>query len=454
MQQNIDKYPDMKRLIIDDLQAWKDDPKHKPLILLGARQVGKTYILKEFGRTEFENMVYINCHNNAFAVTLFTDFDTRRIIYQIEQAYECHITPGKTLLFFDEIQEVSNGIAALKYFCEEQRDLHVVVAGSLLGVSIREGESYPVGKVTELRMYPMTFTEFLWANGREQLSQVLSQLDWGMLHIHHDTLVEYLRQYYFTGGMPEAVGEWIETHDAKRVRAIQQDIITTYFKDMGKHSQSEILRIQQVWNSIPAQLAKENKKFVFGAVRKGARAADFEKAIQWLLNAGIIYKVERVLVPKEPLKFYADASAFKIYMADVGLLMCLSGVRSSAILLGMDVFSEYKGAFTENFVLSQIKALEKRNETERVIFYYSKDNSTQEVDFVVQGAGRIIPAEVKAEENVHAKSLRAFVEENASSSLKGVRLSMKPYIDQTWMENVPLYATEAYFRHEGIGSMA
>ena len=441
----------MKRLIIDDLREWKNDPRHKPLILLGARQVGKTYTLKEFGRTEFENMVYVNCHNNAFAATLFTDFDTRRILYQIEQAYECHITPNKTLLFFDEIQEVANGIAALKYFCEEQRDLHVVVAGSLLGVSIREGESYPVGKVTELRMYPMTFTEFLWANGREQLSQVLSRLDWNMLRIHHDTLVEYLRQYYFTGGMPEAVGEWIKTHDAKRVRAIQQDIITTYFKDMGKHTKSEILRIQQVWNSIPIQLARENKKFIFGAVRKGSRATDFEKAIQWLLSAGIIYKVERVLTPKEPLKFYADDSAFKIYMADVGLLMCLCGVRSSAILLGMKVFSEYKGAFTENFVLSQIKSLEKRNEMERIIFYYSKDSSTQEVDFVVQGAERIIPIEVKAEVNVQSRSLRAFIEENKSFTPKGIRLSMKPYIDQVWMENIPLYATEAYFRHEGIG---
>lgn len=442
----------MQRLILDDLLIWKDDPQRKPLILLGARQVGKTFILKEFGRTAFKNLVYVNCHNNPFAENLFADFNIERILYQIEQAYECHIVVGETLLFFDEIQEVKNGVASLKYFCEDKRDLHVVVAGSLLGVSLHKDESYPVGKVNDLRMYPMTFHEFLLANGRKQLADALLKMDWTSLSIHHDTLIEYLRQYYFVGGMPEAVAEWVESRDAKRVRSIQRGIIGSYIKDMSKHAQADIQRIQQVWNSIPMQLSKENKKFIFGAIKKGSRAADFERAIQWLLDAGIIYKVERVRTPEEPLKFYADDSAFKIFLHDQGILACLTGARSSSMLLGMEVFSEFKGAFTENFVLTQLKAQEKHDNLERNVFYYSKDNSTQEVDFVVQGANRILPVEVKAEENVHSKSLRVFItEDNAEKHFKGIRFSMKPYIDQGWMENVPLYGTEAFIRKEGLG---
>lgn len=441
----------MQRLIFDELLKWKNNPKRKPLILLGARQVGKTYILKEFGKQAFSNLVYVNCHNNAFANNLFVDFNIERIIYQIEQAYECHIVIGETLLFFDEIQEVKNGVASLKYFCEDKRDLHVVVAGSLLGIGLRKVESFPVGKVDDMRMYPMTFQEFLLANGREQLAEALMTMDWDSLLIHHETLTEYLRQYYFVGGMPEAVLEWIESHDAKKVRNIQRSIISSYIKDMGKHSKTEILRIQQVWNSVPMQLSKENKKFVFGAIKKGARALDFEKAIQWLLDAGIIYKVERVRTPAEPLKFYSDDSAFKVYLLDHGLLACMSGARSSAMLLGMTVFSEFKGAFTENYVLTQMKAQEGQDGMDKNIFYYSKDSSTQEVDFVVQGGNRIIPVEVKAEDNVHGKSFRVFVtEDNADKHLKGVRISMKPHIDQGWMENIPLYATEAYFKKEGL----
>lgn len=442
----------MKRKILEDLISWKIDPQHKPLVLLGARQVGKTYILKEFGRHKFKNMVYVNCHNNAFAENLFSDFNIDRILYQIEQAFECHITPGETLLFFDEVQEVKNGIASLKYFCEDKRELHVVVAGSLLGVSMRKDESYPVGKVDNLRMYPMTFHEFLLANDRKQLANALLEMNWDTLQIHHEILTEYLRQYYFVGGMPEAVQEWVVTHDAKKVRNIQQSIISTYLKDMGKHTKTDILRIQQVWNSVPIQLAKENKKFIFGAIKKGARASEFETAIQWLQDAGIIYKIERISTPTEPLKFYADSSAFKIYFHDQGLLACMSGARSSAMLIGMDVFSEFKGAFTENFVLTQMKSLEKHDDMERNIFYYSKDGSTQEIDFVVQSAERVIPVEVKAEENVHAKSLRTFITDDyAVKALKGVRFSMKPYIDQNWMENVPLYGVEVFFVNNGLG---
>ena len=443
----------MKRNIYSELIKWKENPAHKPLVLLGARQVGKTYIVKEFGTNEFENMVYVNCHNNTFVTNLFSDFNIERIIYQLEQAYEQKIVAGMTLLFFDEIQEVPNGIPALKYFCEDKRELHVVVAGSLLGISLREEESYPVGKVDNLRMYPMTYDEFLLANDREMLAEAVRRLDWDSMALHHDTLVEYLRQYYFTGGMPEAISTWLENHDAKKTREVQRSILSTYNRDMGKHTKTEVTRIRMVWNSIPAQLAKENKKFAYKEVKKGGRAAEFEKAIQWLADAGLIYRVTRVTKPEEPLKFYAEDAFFKVYMLDHGLLACMTGARSREMLLGMDVFSEFKGAFTENFVLSQMKSLELHDEMDKNIFYYSKDNSGMEVDFVVQTRNGVIPTEVKAKENVRAKSLRTFVtEEFGNLKLKGLRVSMKSYVDQEWMENIPLYSTEAYFKNEGIGT--
>ncbi len=443
----------MKRHIYNDLKTWKDSLNRKPLILLGARQVGKTYILKQFGKNEFDNMVYVNCHNNPFVVSLFSDFDIDRIIYQIELQYEQRITAGKTLLFFDEIQEVKNGIPSLKYFCENKRDLHVVVAGSLLGISLREEESFPVGKVDSLRMYPMTFDEFLRANGRELLAECLESLDEKMLAPHHDTLVEYLRQYYFVGGMPESVLMWLETHDPMATRRVQQSILSTYDRDFGKHTKTEAERIRMVWNSIPAQLAKENKKFVFGVVKKGGRAVEYEKAIQWLVDAGLIYKVFRISKPEEPLKFYADTMCYKVFMMDVGLLACMCGARSKEMLLGMGAFSEFKGSFTENYVMSQIKALEKYDGMDNNIFYYSKDSSPLEVDFVVQGQNRVIPVEVKAEQNVRSKSLAAFVnQEFGSYGLKGLRCSMLPFISQDWMENIPLYATESYFLREGLGT--
>lgn len=442
----------MKRFIYKNLKKWKDSPTRKPLILLGARQVGKTYILKQFGKEEFDNMVYVNCHNNPFVESLFVDFDIDRIIYQIELQYEQRIAIGKTLLFFDEIQEVKNGIPSLKYFCENKRDLHVVVAGSLLGISLREEESFPVGKVDSLRMYPMTFDEFLVANGREMLTECLNTLDTNMLAPHHNTLVEYLRQYYFVGGMPEAVLTWLDTHDPKATREVQRSILSTYNRDFGKHTKTEAERIRMVWNSVPTQLAKENKKFVFGVVKQGARAAEYEKAIQWLVDAGLIYRVCRISKPEEPLHFYADAMCYKVFMMDVGLLACMSGARSKAMLLGMEVFSEFKGAFTENFVMSQIKSLEKYDGMDNNIFYYSKDNSPLEVDFVIQGRDRVIPVEVKAEQNVRSKSLSTFVNQEFSKyALKGLRCSMLPFVSQDWMENIPLYATESYFTKEGIG---
>lgn len=422
----------MKRNVYSNLLDWKNDENHKPLILLGARQVGKTYILKEFARNEFDNYVYVNCHLNKFVDTLFEDFDIERIISAIELHYEVKIEDGKTLLIFDEIQEIKNGVASLKYFCENRRSLHVVVAGSLLGITLHSDESYPVGKVTTIKMYPMSFSEFLLAKGRTQLLDVLEKQEWNLVNVEHNVLVRYLREYYFTGGMPEAVEKYIMTQDVKAVRDVQLEILDAYLRDMSKHTKTQYQRISQVWNSIPTQLSRENKKFIFGAVKKGARATDFELALQWLLDAGLIYKVERLRDISLPLNFYADQSIFKIYMLDCGLLAAMFGVAPKNILLGDNVFSEYKGAFTENFILQQIIS-----ESQQKVFYYSKESSTQEIDFIVQKGDEIIPIEAKAEENVKSKSLASFVKEH---NLKGVRCSMKPYIDQGWMENIPLYA--------------
>lgn len=431
----------MERSIYQQLLAWKEAEDRKPLILLGARQVGKTYILKELGTREFQNLVYVNCHNNPFAQSLFSDFTTSRIIQAIEVNYEVKIEPGQTLLFFDEIQEAPNAISSLKYFCEDMRQLHVVAAGSLLGISLREEESFPVGKVNTLNMFPMTFTEFLMALGRTQLRDVVLAGDWEMMCSLSGLLTEMLRQYYFVGGMPEAVAIWAATSDPKMVRQAQHDILDTYYRDFGKHSNALIHRIRQVWDSIPAQLAKENKKFIFGAVKKGARAADFEKAIQWLADAGLIYKVHRVSAPKYPLKFYKDNDAFKIYMLDCGLLALLTESRPQDMLLGNNSFTEFKGAYSENFFLQELMGI-----GHIPTYYYSKDNSRLEIDFLVQQDGRVVPCEVKAEENVKSKSLRTFVtEEWAELHLNGVRCSMKPFADQDWMRNIPLYGIEGFF---------
>ena len=431
----------MERSIYQQLLAWKEAEDRKPLILLGARQVGKTYILKELGTREFQNLVYVNCHNNPFAQSLFSDFTTSRIIQAIEVNYEVKIEPGQTLLFFDEIQEAPNAISSLKYFCEDMRQLHVVAAGSLLGISLREEESFPVGKVNTLNMFPMTFTEFLMALGRTQLRDVVLAGDWEMMCSLSGLLTEMLRQYYFVGGMPEAVAIWAATSDPKMVRQAQHDILDTYYRDFGKHSNALIHRIRQVWDSIPAQLAKENKKFIFGAVKKGARAADFEKAIQWLADAGLIYKVHRVSAPKYPLKFYKDNDAFKIYMLDCGLLALLTESRPQDMLLGNNSFTEFKGAYSENFFLQELMGI-----GHIPTYYYSKDNSRLEIDFLVQQDGRVVPCEVKAEENVKSKSLRTFVtEEWAELHLNGIRCSMKPFADQDWMRNIPLYGIEGFF---------
>ena len=428
----------MERSIITQLKAWKQRPLRKPLILAGARQVGKTYILREFGKREYENVAYINCDNNPAVAGLFAeDYDMKRVLLVIGALTGQTITPGRTLIILDEIQELPRGLSALKYFCEQAPEYHVAVAGSLLGVAMHRGESAPVGKADIIRMGPMSFVEYLMARGETQLTQILLSRDWPTIAMLHVRLTKLLREYYFVGGMPEAVSTFLKTNDANEVRRVQNDILYLYRSDMSKHvSADEATRISMVWQSIPSQLARENKKFVYGAVRKGARAKDFETAIQWLMDAGLIYKVPRVREVGMPLKFYEDLNAFKIFMLDVGLLGALSEMAPALMLISNNVMTESKGAFTENYVLCQLKAL-----PDIATYYYSREDSRMEVDFVAQHQGRIIPIEVKAEENLRSKSLRAFMDRH--EDLHAVRFSMSPYREQGWMTNYPLYAVQA-----------
>ena len=429
----------MERSIYSSLKKWKESPTRKPLILQGARQVGKTYILKEFGAREYSEVVYINCDDNNDMQNMFVDYDVDRIIRSLSAISGVSIKPSTTLLILDEIQEVERGLASLKYFCEKAPEYHVAVAGSLLGITLHEGTSFPVGKVDMLYMYPMDFEEFLLAMGKEQLVELLRNNSWAALTPLRGMLTELLRQYYFVGGMPEAVKTYVERGDIWEVRSVHSKIIDAYRNDMSKHvPKQQVQRINMVWNSIPSQLARDNKKFIYGALRKGARANDFEIAIQWLVDSGLVHKVHRISKPVVPLKFYEDMASFKLFLLDCGLLGALSETPPEQILIGDNVFEEYKGAFTENYVLQQLKSLPRT-----FVYYYSNNNSTLEIDFVVQHEAHVIPIEVKAEENLRAKSLRQFVTDN--SGLHGVRFSMSDYREQDWLTNVPLWAVRWAF---------
>ena len=430
----------MKRNLYNQLVAWKNSPTRKPLILEGARQVGKTWLMKEFGKNEYEDMVYVNCANNDFARNLFLhDLVPQRIIRDIVANTGKRIVAGRTLIIFDEIQDAPKGITSLKYFCEDAPDYHIIAAGSLLGVVHHPGESYPVGKVDTLRLFPMTFEEFVWAKGNELLAEILRNCEWDSLNVLNSTLEDLLRQYYYVGGMPEVVQDWVTKEDVLNVRKIQNQIIESYANDISKHAGTESERIRMVWRSIPGQLARENKKFIYGAVKKGGRAKDFEIAIQWLVDAGLVHKIHRCKSPEIPLKFYEDFDSFKLYLLDVGLLGALSETPAGQMVASNEVFKEYKGAFTENYVLQQLVT------EELILYYFSKENSQLEIDLLAQTGSRVIPIEIKAEENVKSKSLKQFVTiDHADKKLKGLRCSMKPFVDQRWMENIPLYSVLGY----------
>ncbi len=428
----------MYREVIKKLVEWKHKEDRKPLILNGARQVGKTYILKEFAQTQYEKTVYISCDNDREANLIFEkDFDIERIIIALSSHSDVTITPEDTLIVFDEIQDSPKILNSLKYFCENAPEYHVAVAGSLLGISLHSGISFPVGKVDMINMYPMTFNEFLIAMDKKQFVELQESCQYDIISTLSDSYMDRLRQYYYVGGMPAAVKAFVEQRDLKKVREIQKNILFNYGRDFSKHAPArEVPRINMVWNAIPSQLAKENKKFVYGAMKKGARANEFEIAIQWLIDAGLIYRISRATLPHLPLKFYEDFSAFKLFMLDVGLMGAMADIPSSSMLVNNTAFTEYKGAFTELFVLTQLIP------KQLPIYYFSASDSQVEIDFLVQYNERIIPIEVMAEENVKSKSLRTYI--SKYPQLKGLRLSMIPFRDQEWMENKPLYAVETW----------
>lgn len=428
----------MKRDIYNKLLQWKNDSNRKPLIITGAKQVGKTWIMREFGKNEYANVVYINCDNEKRIETLLSeDYNIDRILLGLQAISGVNIKSDKTLIIFDEIQQIPRGLHLLKYFYEENPEYHVMVAGSLLGITLNQGVSFPVGKVDIMEMNPMNFNEFLEAMGQEQLLKVLDSNDWKLIDILSSKYIELLRQYYFVGGMPEAVLSYCNSKDIAQVRDIQSNILKAYRNDISKHAtKSESVKIGQVLDSLPSQLSKENKKFIYGVIKSGARASEFELAIQWLIDAGIIHKVNRIKEARMPLKFYEDISAFKLFLLDLGLFACMCEVPASEILIGNNIFIEYKGAFAEQYVLQQIISRKVKP------YYWSSEKTPSEIDFVIQRDDKIIPIEVKAEVNVKARSLRQFITNNPD--LKGVRYSMLGYIDQGWVENVPLYAIDSY----------
>jgi predicted AAA+ superfamily ATPase len=432
----------MYRSVVNQLIEWKESDERKPLIVLGARQVGKTYSLLDFGKQHYKYVAYINCDENEQAKNLFVqDYNMERVLFAIAAIAGVPVVPGDTLIILDEIQELQKGLASLKYFCENAPEYHVCVAGSLLGITLRHGESFPVGKVDMIRMFPMSFSEFLIARGRNLMAEQLQKKNWYMLTGLHLTLVQMLREYYLVGGMPEVVKTYLKKNDPNSVRKVQNKILIAYRNDIAKHTtDEESKRIGIVWRSMPSQLSKENKKFIYGVAKKGGRAKEFEVAIQWLIDAGLVIRVGRASSPTMPLKVYEDLSAFKLYLLDVGLLGAMAEVDPATLILPNDM-KEGKGMFTENFVCTHLAA-----SIEQSIFYYSKDNSPMEIDFMIQHGTNIVPIEVKSEENLKSKSLSVFLQQH--ENMRGVRFSMSPYREQERMTNVPLYGAGVYFAND------
>lgn len=421
----------MFRKAYNQLLEWKTKGSRKPLVIKGARQVGKTWLMKEFGKNEYKDVIYINFENKKELQSLFEkDFDIKRILTALYIETGIKAKPNTSLIIFDEIQDVNRGITSLKYFYENIPEYHIMVAGSYLGISMQHNNSFPVGKVEFFELEPMSFIEFLQALNQQALVDLIFQKDYDLIKTFKAKYIEFLKQYYFVGGMPEAVKSFTLNNDFEQVREIQKNILMAYEHDFAKHVPNNIIpRIRQLWNSIPSQLSKENKKFIFNVIREGARSKDYEIAIEWLLGSGLIHKVKRINKPGIPLKAYLDNSAFKIYMHDVGLLGALSGLDKTSIIRGNAIFSEFKGAITEQFVLQQIIKLNP--------YYWSAENSQGEIDFIVQQNGEIIPIEVKAEENLKAKSLKSFI--NKYKLNQSFRISMSDFRKQQTLINYPLY---------------
>lgn len=427
----------MYRIAIEKMNKWKRSKRRKPLIIEGARQVGKTWLMKEFGKQAYVDTVYINFDSNSRMAELFaSDLDTDRLIMGLELYVGRKINPNDTLLIFDEVQEVPRALSSLKYFYENAPQYHIVCAGSLLGIALHEGTSFPVGKVEFLKLYPLSFKEFLMAAGKERFAKLLEQGDYDMITGFKQTYIDALKQYYFVGGMPEAVQSFMENKDFNEVRAIQKHILAAYEQDFSKHAPNEIVpKLRMLWNSTSSQLAKENKKFIYGLIREGARAKDYETAIMWLTDCGLVHKVGRVNAAGIPLKAYEDLKAFKLFIVDVGLLGCMAGLRQRTLLDGNDLFTEFKGALTEQYVCQQLKTIDDLG-----VYYYTNDRGSCEVDLVVDTGEMIVPVEVKAEVNLKAKSLKTYREKYSPQI--SIRTSMADYKKEDWLVNLPLYAIE------------
>lgn len=425
----------MERFAMQTLISWKNDPERKPLLIRGARQVGKTWLIREFGKKEYGQTVYINFESAKTLQSVFKeDYSIERIIKVLEIHSGMKIVPGSTLIVFDEIQEAPGGITSLKYFAEDAKEYHLIAAGSLLGLATHKHTSFPVGKVAFLDLLPMSFEEYLLATGNTPMLELIEAQDWAMMKTFREKFIHLLRQYYFTGGMPEAVLSYSNHNDFQEVREIQKRILLAYEQDFSKHAPPEIVpRIRMIWNSIPSQLARENKKFIYGAVKSGSRAKDYELALEWLVDCGLVDKIYRVSKPGIPLKAYEDLSAFKLFIHDVGLLSAMSDLDVRTLIEGNAIFSEFKGALTEQYVLQQLKT-----KKGIVIKYWSAERASAEIDFLIQHKGRIIPLEVKAEENLKAKSLKSYYQKFLPPV--SIRTSMSDFRNEGWLTNLPLYA--------------
>lgn len=432
----------MYRFALENMVSWKEKADRKPLIIRGARQVGKTWLMKEFGRRYFQNVAYINFDVNTRIKKVFDgDLDIERILLAVSAETGVSISPDHTLLIFDEVQEAPRALTSLKYFYENNPEYAIVAAGSLLGVALHQGTSFPVGKVEFLNLYPLCFREFLYALGDDGFCKILDSNDIEMITLFREKYMERLRQYYFVGGMPEVVLHFSGNKDFNEVRTLQKNLLGYYQQDFSKHAPAnQIARLNQVWQVVPAQLAKENKKFIYGQIREGARAKDFELAIQWLADCGLIHKVMRIKKPEIPLAAYMDMPVFKIFLADIGLLCAMSDLPAQSVIDGNRIFTEFKGALTEQYVLQQMVS-----DNGLKPYYYSAENARTEVDFVIQREDRIIPIEVKAEENLRSRSLRTFCEKFKPGI--AIRTSMSDYREQDWMTNVPLYMLPSYFHN-------
>ena len=430
----------MYREKIEILKEWKNSDRRKPLIIRGARQVGKTWLAKEFGKTEYQKVAYISFENNLRMQNLFAgDFDIDRLVQGFKAEANVDISPDNTLIILDEIQEVPKALTALKYFYENAPQYHIVVAGSLLGVKGHEGTSFPVGKVDYIKLNPLTFREFLLALNEVQLVELMGSSDYQLLSVFHDKFINHLKTYFYIGGMPEVVANYAAKKSWHESRDIQKKILYTYNEDFSKHVPKNVVpRVRQVWQTIPAQLAKENKKFIYNLIRQGARAKEYELALMWLEDAGLINRLNRIEVSRLPISFYTDLNAFKIYHLDVGLLAAMTNLSEKTLLEKNDIFTEFKGALTEQFILQELQ-----NHSHINICYWAKDGESKaEVEFIIQIADQIIPVEVKSGINLRARSLKVYIEKYHPQI--AIRSSQANYKQADNLYDVPLYLLNSF----------